>query len=656
MLLADFVLIFVSCYVSVEFLSGADQPPGSGLHWVLVLSTIFFACAAIFGMGRFNLQSVGTGEVYSALRVSGIGVLVSILVRNFFPSVLGLSHGIVVAGLLVAFFLLCLRVIVARVRKRLRRTRENGERTIVVGTGNAALSLIHVIEENERLPFTIVGCVDDEATVRFVDGVRVLGRVADLPALIKQHDVSTVIIAIPSAPLAFVNRIVTGCAHVTNSLGRAPMVKVLPGASDLLTGNVVISRMRDIRLEDLLPRDPVNADLAMVAPELENRVVLVTGAGGSIGSELCRQIITFGPKLLLLLGHGENSLFSIEQELRHKFGFTRARIVLADIADQCRIRSVFSVYRPDIVFHAAAHKHVPILESNLCEAVRNNVVGTYVVAHAAASSKVAKFVLLSSDKVVNPTSVMGATKRVSELICQSVADRTSGAFVTVRFGNVLGSRGSVLPIFRRQLEAGGPITITHRNMERYFMTIPEAVSLVLRAMAMGRNGQVFVMDMGKPVKILHLAETIIMLSGLTPYRDVDIIETGARPGEKLYEEILTAREDMSSTSHERLFIAEPERIDYEKLVECIGAFEQAVQSDDRASILKLLTTLVPTYKAGPHLLNGSAAEPQRASDNGPATDEALLNKGDSQSFEITTSGAGNGAVYEQATPQTAAGS
>ncbi|HXW51413.1 MAG TPA: polysaccharide biosynthesis protein [Candidatus Acidoferrales bacterium] len=310
--------------------------------------------------------------------------------------------------------------------------------------------------------------------------------------------------------------------------------------------------------------------------------------------------MTLKPSLLLLLGHGENSLFEIDEELRLNLGFERTKIILADVADAARIRAVFSRYRPHIVFHSAAHKHVPIVENNVCEAVKNNIFGTHVVALAAAASGVAKFVLLSTDKAVNPASIMGATKRVAELVTQSFRNQSGTEFVTVRFGNVLGSRGSVIPIFKRQIEQGGPITITHREMQRYFMTIPEAVSLVLLAMAIGRDGQILVLNMGDQVRVLQLAEKLIALSGLTPYKDIQIVETGIRPGEKLYEEILSSSEGLTKTSHEHLMIGRSESVAYDRLAEGLRVLEESVQIADESASLHALRELVPSFQIGSH--------------------------------------------------------
>jgi len=358
----------------------------------------------------------------------------------------------------------------------------------------------------------------------------------------------------------------------------------------------------DFPWDVLLNRPPSRIDLERVEPYVRDNVVLVTGAGGSIGSEICRQVASLEPRKLLLMGHGENSLFAIQQELS-EHGFGRTRIVLADVGDIQAVRNVFANGQPDIVLHAAAHKHVPILEENVCEAVRNNVFGTHNVALAAAAAGTGRVVLLSTDKAVNPTSVMGATKRACELICQSFAHRTPTEFMSVRFGNVLGSRGSVLPLFIRQVQRGGPVTITHRDMERFFMTIPEAVSLVLEAMVMGYDGQVFVLDMGKPMKIIDVARRVIEYHGLVPYRDIDIVETGMRPGERLYEELLTAGEGMTRTSHERLYIAEQERVEYDLVAAAIAELQRSVRVSDVKATVQLLQNLVPSFTPGRHLVD-----------------------------------------------------
>jgi FlaA1/EpsC-like NDP-sugar epimerase len=598
-------LAFAACELAFFLLQG---PHGGAQAARAAAATVMFVLAlAACGAARpVTDLALDVRDVWTAVGAAAIGsagaTAVAYLVRG-----LGLDAKVaVVAGGMLVLFVLAQRAAEISYRRRCSERRPGVQRTIVVGSGKAAESLVRLVQENHNFRYAVIGCVDDAALAARVAGKPLLGGIDDLPRLIDAHKIGCVIIAIPSAPPHLVKRIMGKCLRESGPAGNSPAVKILPGVLELLNDGVRVSRIRPVQPEDLLPRDPVRVDLSEIRPHVENRVILVTGAGGSIGSELCRQICALNPSLLLLLGHGENSLFAINQELRLKYGFTRTRIVLADVADAARIRTVFSHYRPHVVFHAAAHKHVPIVEANVCEAARNNVLGTHVVALAAAAVGTAKFVLLSTDKAVNPTSVMGATKRLAEIISQSFVNQTGTEFVTVRFGNVLESRGSVIPIFKKQIEHGGPVTVTHRDMRRYFMTIPEAVSLVLQAMAIGRDGQVLVLDMGKPVNILKLAETLITLSGLTPYRDIPIVETGIRPGEKLFEEILTTTEGMSKTSHERLFIAQQERVAYETLAAGLRTLETAARAGDQDTVIEVLRNFVPSYHPGSHLLNGEA--------------------------------------------------
>jgi len=546
---------------------------------------------------QFRYESARTFDFHDVLRllIGAIGGALLALLFEQVPSPLSLASGrIVVIAAMLAFLLrMFLRIGLVFWRSWWITRRPGAKRVLIVGHGIAAHQLAKAIFEDRSMPMRVVGCVDDGVSDRRIDGVRVLGKIEAIPELIRDKNIDAVIVAITGAPLPLVNHIKELCMGVPEAI--RPSVNVVPDASEVLTGGVKVSRIRDIRLEDVLERDPVLIDTAGIRPHLEDQVVLVTGAGGSIGSEICRQIATFDPKLLVLLGHGENSLFLIDRELRDSYRFERTRLVLADCADASAMRNVFTTFRPRVVLHAAAHKHVPIVENNVCEAIRNNVFGTKTVALAAAAAGAAKFILLSTDKAVNPTSVMGATKRMAELICQSFAGDSATEFVSVRFGNVLGSRGSVIPIFKSQLEAGGPLTITHRDMVRYFMTIPESVSLVLQAMSMGLDGEVFVLDMGQPVKIIDLAEQVIRLSGFEPHRDIEIVELGMRPGEKLFEEILTSGEGFSRTNHERLFIAKQQRSDYARLNEGLERLRSGVRRNDPALCVKILQEFVPEF-------------------------------------------------------------
>jgi FlaA1/EpsC-like NDP-sugar epimerase len=589
LLVADLVLFSIAVAIAAPV---ADVKTAR-FDQLLTVVLLFFVCGAYV---QFRYESARTFDLYDVIRLL-VGAIAGVLLAYAFvwaiPSpIYHISGRFVTIAALLGFVLrMFVRIGLVFARTWILNRRPNAQRVVIVGIGVPAVSLIRGIQEDRDIPMTIVGCVDD-GSIKRIDGVRILGKVDDLPAICRSQRVDSVIVAIPAAPLSLVNHIKELCTSIGEG---SPTVKVLPDTSELLSDKVTVSRIRDIRLEDVLDREPVVIDTLALRPHLENQVVLVTGAGGSIGSELCRQIATFEPKLLLLVGHGENSLFAIERELRNSYNFTRTKMLLADVGDAPAIRNIFSQYYPRLVFHAAAHKHVPILEENVCEAARNNILGTRTVALAAAAHGTAKFVLLSTDKAVNPTSVMGLTKRMAELTCQSFAGGSSTEFVTVRFGNVLGSRGSVVPIFKQQVANGGPLTITHRDMKRYFMTIPEAVSLVLQAMSMGRDGEVLVLDMGDPIRIIDLAENMIRLCGLRPYEDIPIVETAVRPGEKLFEEILTNREDYTRTSHQRLFIAKQDRHDYEALTQGILRLAYSVHAFDWRQTLAIMEQFVPDY-------------------------------------------------------------
>jgi len=601
LMLADLVALLLAVYLAtaVGYIHSAD------VRQIVSLAVLLFVTGAYV---QWRYESARTFDFHDVLRLlygAAGGTALALACVWLLPGPLEHMSGrlVVIAAMLGFIFRMLLRIALVLLRTYVYTRRPNAQNVLIVGVGMPAVTLIRAIQEDRDLPMRVAGCVDDGIAVKRVDGVRMLGGIDDLPAILDRQTIDSVIVAIPAAPLAVINRVKDLCSRAA----QAPTVKVLPDAAEILNDKVTISRIRDIRLEDILPREPVVVDTAALRPHLEEQVVLVTGAGGSIGSELCRQIATFEPKQLLLLGHGENSLFAIEQELRYKYQFTRTKMILADVADAAAMRNVFSTYRPRVVFHAAAHKHVPIVEDNICEAFRNNVMGTRTVALAASASGAAKVVLLSTDKAVNPSSVMGLTKRMAELICQSFAGSSSTEFVVVRFGNVLGSRGSVVPIFKQQVASGGPVTITHRDMQRYFMTIPEAVSLVLQAMSMGNDGEVFVLDMGDAIKILRLAEQVIRLSGFEPYRDIEIVETSIRPGEKLFEEILTKGEGVSSTSHQRLFIAKQDRVDYSRIGKAMERLQRAIRMGDWRVAIDVTREFVPEYTPGAHLL------PQRAS-------------------------------------------
>jgi FlaA1/EpsC-like NDP-sugar epimerase len=422
-------------------------------------------------------------------------------------------------------------------------------RVLIVGAGDAGAMTAREMRNNPGIGMEPVGYVDDnQAKVGMhIRGLTVLGTRESIPQLVRRLHVDEVVIAMPTAPGQAIRQIKEICESVPVHS------KTIPGIYELLDGTVRIGQIRDVQIEDLLRREPVRIQ-ADDAPYLHSKVVLITGAGGSIGSELCRQVAHRRPAHLVLVGHGEYSIYLILKELQLRFPGLGVTPVIADVRDEDRIRRVMQLHRPEVIFHAAAHKHVPLMELNVEEAVTNNVLGTRNVVEVAGQSGVERFVLISSDKAVNPANIMGATKRIAELMVQDVAARTGQNFVAVRFGNVLGSRGSVVPLFQSQIAAGGPVTVTHPEMERYFMTIPEAVYLLLQAAALGRGGELFVLDMGEPVKIVDLARDLITLSGLQPGRDIEIQFTGVRPGEKLSERLFLDTEDYEPTRHEKVFV------------------------------------------------------------------------------------------------------
>lgn len=465
---------------------------------------------------------------------------------------------------------------------------------LIVGAGSAGSVMVRELREHQQLSMEVIGFVDDDpAKLNIkIHGVPVLGNKQDIPRLVAQYDIRQVIIAMPTAPGKVIRTVVSICEQC------GIKAKIIPGIYELLDGKVRVNQIRDVQIEDLLRRKPVRTNTAAVGELIRGKRVLITGAGGSIGSELCRQVAHFEPSEMLILGHGENSIFMIQNELAKVVSpNTELKAVIADIRFADRIRHIFEDYQPEIVFHAAAHKHVPLMEMNPTEAITNNVLGTRNLLQAALAVDVQHFVMISTDKAVNPTSIMGASKRTAELLVHQAA-RTSGkAYVAVRFGNVLGSRGSVVLTFKQQIAAGGPVTVTHPEMCRFFMTIPEAVQLTLQAATLGRGGEVFTLDMGEPVKITDMARDMIELSGLEVGRDIDIVYTGTRPGEKLYEELFVPGESYERTVHEKIFIAcNASSFVPRSLNESVNALELAAHRDDTIAIMRLLHHLIPQLR------------------------------------------------------------
>ena len=460
--------------------------------------------------------------------------------------------------------------------------------TLIIGAGDAGATIAREIERYHKRSRKVIGFIDDDESKfnRLMGGVRILGNRHDIPSIVKENKVKEIIIAMPSVTRNEIRKIMEICSPLKCK------VNTLPGMYQLLDDEVLVSHLHPVSIEDLLERDEVRLDMDIVEHYIRDKVVLVTGAGGSIGSEICRQIMRVGPKQLLLLGHGENSIYLINQELKNIYKDGPIIPIIADIRDKQQLDQIFTQYNPQVVFHAAAHKHVPLMEIQPMAAVLNNIYGTRNVADVAGRHGVERFVMISTDKAVNPTSVMGATKRVAEKVIISMNDTYDTKYITVRFGNVLGSRGSVIPLFKKQIEAGGPVTVTDPEMTRYFMTIPEASQLVLQAGAMGKGGEVFLLDMGEPVKIIDLARNMIRLSGLEPDKDIHIKITGLRPGEKKYEELLTSEEGTNRTNHTKIFEAPLDTVDRDWLIEKIGTFDSCETDMD---VIGVLQDIIPTY-------------------------------------------------------------
>ncbi len=465
---------------------------------------------------------------------------------------------------------------------------------MVIGAGEAGNSLIREMNTSRYIQKSVMCVIDDDSSKigNYIHGVKVVGGRNDIIESAAEYDIDEIIIAMPSAPRHQLKEILDICKETKCEL------KTLPGIYQLVNGEVNVSQLRKVDVADLLGREPIQVDLNSIMGYVKDKVVLVTGGGGSIGSELCRQVATHKPKQLIILDIYENSAYDIQQELIRKFPELNLVVLIGSVRNTARVNDIFETYHPNIVYHAAAHKHVPLMEISPNEAIKNNVMGTWKVAQASVDNKVEKFVMISTDKAVNPTNIMGATKRICEMIVQSYNHKGDTDFVAVRFGNVLGSNGSVIPLFKKQIEAGGPVTVTDPNIIRYFMTIPEAVSLVLQAGAYAKGGEIFILDMGEPVKILDLAKNLIRLSGYVPGEDIEIRFTGLRPGEKLYEEMLMKEEGMQETANKLIHIGKPIEFDEDSFYARLSELYEE-SKEEKADVREWIKDLVPTYQYTP---------------------------------------------------------
>lgn len=595
---ADIILISFSIFLAF-FLRFDGKIPESyfnGTLWEMIIIALIF-CLYIFNYFRlysFSWAYVSTEELVSLMKavfLSFIFIVAALMLLREF-SIIGSFPR---STLIISFFLVFIFCGGIRIAKRVFLQlfkRRGGNRVLIVGAGDVGEQIARNILSSKEDNFSPVGFVDDSPERKGVriHGLDVLGKINDIPEIALDYNIKELIIALPSSQTQLIKRAV--------ELGRKAglvRIKTVPMFDEIISGEVSVKNLKEVQVEDLLGREPVFINTKEIRNFISNKPVLITGAAGSIGSELSRQIAKFGPSLLLLLDQDETGIFNITNEIRKKYPTLNVRSFVKDIINTEKIDKIFESFQPKIVFHAAAYKHVPLMEEQPDEAIKNNVFGTKTVAEAALKFGAEKFVFISTDKAVNPTSVMGATKRIGEMICQNLNQKNRTKFVSVRFGNVLDSRGSVIPIFKEQIRKRGPVEVTHPDMKRYFMLIPEACLLVMQAAEMGTGGEVFVLNMGKPVKILDLAKDMIRLSGYEPDKDIAIVFTGVRPGEKMFEEILSAEEGTDATKNPDIFIAKLSGVNEEKLNLILEKFRGLADTGNKSDITGALKEALPTY-------------------------------------------------------------
>ena len=561
------------------------------LPWVLAVQAIAFYRFGLYkGVWRF----ASVPDLLRILKAVAVGAIVAMAVLFLIYRLDKVPRSLLALYPLLLLMLLGGPRLLYRWSKDRRLAISGGKRVLIVGAGQAGEQLARDLLRNQAGTYQPVGFVDDKARRHGQDvhGIPTLGACARIPELARSLDIDLIMLAIPSATGEEMRRLVALCDE-----SGAPY-QTVPPLDALLSGRVAINQLRDVSIEDILGRKPVSLDWDAIGRGLSDRVILVTGAGGSIGSELCRQIAMLGPRHLVLFENSEFNLYSLQMELKRRVPQLAFTACLADVRDAARVDEIFTRFKPAVVFHAAAYKHVPMLEDQVREAVLNNILGTHTVAMAADRHGASEFVLISTDKAVNPANVMGATKRIAEIICQNLDARSETRFITVRFGNVLDSAGSVVPLFREQIRSGGPVTVTHEQIERYFMTIPEATQLILQGSVLGRGGEIFVLDMGSPVKIKFLAEQMIRLSGKVPYEEIGITITGLRPGEKLYEELFHEQEQLDQTAHAKIFLARHREVDWDRLTAALVSLRALAETSDEQGLRALIAELVPENRFG----------------------------------------------------------
>lgn len=602
LIVADVIIIVLATYLAllVRFDVDVAKMIGSGYAECLpkaVIINLLCTIAVFYIANLYNSlwEFAGSSELVRIVVSSAVATLAGFFVMNVLKIHLPLSHP-VFYGMFLALMCGGTRFVYRYIRRRRAGMKLiGGRRTMLVGGGQAGAMVLREFQYSANSNNKVVCVIDDDVTKHgsIMYGVKIVGGRESIVSAAKKYNVEDIILAIPSATrkqkleiLDICNK--TGCKLST-----------LPGIYQLANGEVSIQKIRDVDIEDLLGRDIVRINRTEVAEYIRGKTVLVTGGGGSIGSELCRQAAEMSPKRLIIMDIYENNAYALQMELKRKYPELELIVLIGSVRDRTRVDNIFEKYRPELVCHAAAHKHVPLMEDSPFEAIKNNVFGTYNVARAASDYGVGRFILVSTDKAVNPTNVMGASKRICEMIVQMWNECSDTEYVAVRFGNVLGSAGSVIPLFRQQIKSGGPVTVTDKNVIRYFMTIPEAVQLIFQAGAYAKGGEIFVLDMGEPVRIDDLARNMIRLSGFEPDVDIPVVYTGLRPGEKLYEELLLSGEGVQKTDNELIYIGHEIEFDSALLEENLERFKQLDENDDEG-LRKLLTEVVPTYRSTPN--------------------------------------------------------
>ena len=597
------ILIIISCYIaSIFFLNIHIDNIKMLAMQILIVVIIYQIFLNIFRMYQ-NMMRYEVGKDYIKYIISAFlsMIISSIVYKAFSLEYINLKvnvlSGVLIAGTFVMYRLAGRSILSRKMSKyeKINKNQDNkANNLLIIGAGMGAREIIIAIKNNMRDKYNIVGIIDDDISKinHYILGIKVLGTRYDIPKIAKEKNVDLIFFAINKIDAVSRRKILEICQET------GVKTRVLPTTEEVINKQGAMNSLRDVQIEDLLGRDPVHLDNKNINSLIKNKTVLVTGGGGSIGSELCRQIVKYDPKRLVILDIYENNLYDIEMELRAEYPKLNLEAIVASVRDKARLNNVFETYKPEIVFHAAAHKHVPLMEKSPLEAIHNNVFGTYNVVNCADEYGVEKFVLISTDKAVNPTNIMGASKRVCEMIVQAKNKVSKTEYVAVRFGNVLGSNGSVIPLFKKQIERGGPVTVTHKDITRFFMTIPEAVQLILQAVTYAKGGEIFVLDMGEPVKIYDLAVSLIKLLGYEPNVDIPIEITGLRPGEKLYEEILMSEEGLTSTKHDKIFISKPMHMEMTELEEKLNILKELEYNEkySNENIKNVMKEVVTTYR------------------------------------------------------------